>query len=187
MRTLKILCIILFAMSSCFSNLSAQGFQPPAEGKAVVYFTHVKKTNGREYFHQDKYIGLLVKGKNYMRYECEPGKNLFWASAENKEFVTADLMEGGIYIVIGENKMGMWSPGVRLTPISEKDEIFQKARALINEKKPIVTPESKIEIRNSELIEFIANVLDHYENKWKNTKDFPHISADMAIPAVDME
>ena len=183
----KISGIIVIIVLWGFSSLFAQGFQPPADGKAVVYFVCVKKTNAREYFHQDKYIGLLTKGKNYMRFECDPGENLFWASAENKEFVIANLMEGGTYIVIGENKMGMWSSGVRLTPITEDDELFKKARALINEKKPVVTPESKIELRNSELVEFIANIMDHYENEWKDKHDYPHISADMAISANAMK
>ncbi len=117
-----------------------------------------------------------------MRYECDPGENLFWASAENKEFVNANLKDGGTYIVIGENKMGMWSTGIRLIPITYMNELFAKARAIIMEKAPIVTPESTIKLRNTELVEFISNVLNHYENKWKSNEDFPRISADMAIP-----
>ena len=182
----KILCIILIATLSGFSSIFAQGFQPPAEGKAVIYFVHVKKTQNIEYFHQDKYIGVF-KGKNYMRIECDPGEHLFWASEENKEFVTTNLLEGGTYIVIGENKIGMWSARVKLTPITEDDKLFKKARALINEKEPVVTPESKIELRNRELVEFIANILDKYENEWKDKEDFPHISADMAIPPDEMK
>jgi len=101
MKTLKILCIILIATLSGSSSLFSQGFQPPAEGKSVVYFVRVSGYAGAisfEYFHQDKYIGIFKK-KNYIRYECNPGKQLFWASSENKEFVTADLKEGGTYII----------------------------------------------------------------------------------------
>ena len=157
MSTLKVLTSILIAVLIGFSSLFAQGFQPPEEGKSVIYFVNLKKKDAFEYFLQDKYIGVIKKGKNYLRVECNPGENLFWASAENKEFVTTDLMKGGSYIVIGAAKMGAWSKRVDLTPITEDDELFERARALINKKKPIVTSESKIELRNTELVKFIEN------------------------------
>lgn len=175
----KVSCQILIFLILGSSSLFAQGFKPPAKGKSVIYFVHIKKTSNIEYFLYDKYIGVF-KGKNYMRIECDPGENLFWASEENKEFVTTDLLEGGTYIVIGEAKMGAWSARVKLTAITENDKLFEKARALINDKKPVVTPQSKIELRNSELVKFIANIMNRYENEWKD-RDFPHISADMAI------
>jgi len=163
----KVSCQILIFLILGSSSLFAQGFKPPAKGKSVIYFVHIKKTSNIEYFLFDKYIGVF-KGKNYMRIECDPGENLFWASEENKEFVTTDLLEGGTYIVIGEAKMGAWSARVKLTTITEDD------------KKSVVTPQSKIKLRNSELVKFIANIMDRYENEWKD-RDFPHISADMAI------
>ena len=36
-------------------------------------------------------------------------------------------------------------------------------------------------------MEFIANIMDRYENDWKAKYDYPHISADMAIPADKMK
>lgn len=186
MKTLKILSIILICSLTASFSLFAQGFQPPAEGKAVIYFVSVKRTANYEYFLQDKYIGVF-KGKNYMRIECNPGEHLFWVSAENKFFVTTNLMKGGTYIVVVSNKMGMWSAGVRCTPITEKHELFKKSYALINEEEPIIIPESLVEKRNSELVDFIANIMDHYENEWKEKKDFPHITPDMALPAEAMK
>ncbi len=185
MKTLKILSFILVGTLLTGSSIFAQGFEPPAEGKAVIYFVHVKKVGKIEYFHQDKYIGRVFDKKTYIRFECDPGENLFWASAENKEFVTANLLEGGTYIVLGQSIMGAWSSRVRLTPITESSELFIKAHALINDKPPVVIPESEIEQMNIDLNEreFIKNILGHYENDWKDTKDFPHISADMAIPS----
>ena len=78
--------------------------------------------------------------------------------------------------------MGGWSSRVKLIPITEDNELFEQAKVLVNEKGPIVMPESTIELRNSELVEFIANILEHYENEWKAKYNFQHISADMAIP-----
>ncbi len=186
----KILSIILIATLSGFSSLFAQGFQPPAEGKAVVYFVRVSGWGGVysfEYFHQNKYIGIFKK-KNYMRYECDPGEQLFWASSENKEFITADLKEGGTYIVIVNIIMGAWKARVGLNPISVNDkDLFERAKELINKKKPVITPEAKIEKMNKKLKSFISEKLKMYDEVWKNEKNFKHISADMAIPPDEMK
>lgn len=187
MKTLKILSIIIIYSFTASFSLFAQGFQPPAEGKAVIYFVHISKTQNIEYFHQDKYIGIF-NSKSYMRVECDPGKQLFWASEENKEFVHCDLVEGGSYIVLGESKMGMWSARVKLIPITANDDkFFEKAKTLINKEAPVIIPESQIKKRNSELVEFVENIMDKYENEWKEKKDFPVITPDMAIPAEEMK
>lgn len=178
---IQILCITIIFTLTSFISLLAQGFQPPAKGKAVIYFVNFKKKDSFEYFHQDKYIGIIKKGGNYLRIECEPGEHLFWASAENKEFVTATLLEGGSYIVVCAAKMGMWSKRVKLTPIVEDDDLFLKSKILINENEPVKITESAIEVRNNELVDFIANIMDRYKNDWKNKYDFPIISPDMAI------
>jgi hypothetical protein len=185
MKTKSLLFILrvegLFASSSLF----AQGFQPPAEGKAVIYFVRVSGWGGAvsfEYFHGDKYIGVF-KGKNYMRYECDPGEQLLWASSENKEFLTADLKAGGTYIVIVDVIMGGWKAHVGLKPITVNDrELFERAKKLVMKKKPVVTSEEKIKKLNKKLEDFIPEMLSRYENEWKDKRNFRHISPDMAIP-----
>ena len=146
--------ILLFGITSLFG----QGFQPPSKGKSVVYFARVSFYGGAsafEFFHQDQYIGV-IKGISYLRYECEPGEQLFWASSENKEFITANLKEGESYIVIVDIVMGFWKAHVGLTPISTSDtEKLERAQKLILSKKPIITPLSKIEKTNKDLKKFI--------------------------------
>lgn len=163
----------------------AKGFQPPSKGKAVVYFTRVSSWGAGtsfEFFDGNKFIGVF-KGKNYMRYECDPGEHLFWASSENKEFMTADLKAGGTYIVVVDVITGMWKNHVGLHPISMKDdELLQRAIELVNKKDPVVTPEKKIQSTTKKLKDFIPEMLQRYENEWKDTKNFRHLSADMAIP-----
>ncbi|MCF8373209.1 MAG: hypothetical protein K9H64_16440 [Bacteroidales bacterium] len=170
--------------------ISAKGFHPPSEGKAVIYFVRVTPYGALisfEYFHQDRYIGIF-KGKNYMRYECDPGEQLLWASSENKEFITTNLEAGKTYIVMVDVLMGAWKARVGLRPISVKDEQdFVKAKRLINKKEPAVTSEEKIEEMNIRLKDFIAKKLQMYEEVWKLEKDFNHISSDMAIPAEAMK
>lgn len=85
---------VTFFATATFS----QGLQSLSTGKAVVYFTRISAygfSTSFEFFHNDQYIGAF-KGKNYMCYECDLGEQLFWASTENKEFLTADLKEGYI-------------------------------------------------------------------------------------------
>jgi hypothetical protein len=178
---LIVFCILLAGLSSTF----AQGFQPPAEGKAVVYFVRVTSMGfaiSFEYFHQDKYIGV-AKGKNYIRYECDPGAQLFWVSTENKEFVTADLQAGGTYMVIVDVAMGLAKARVGLNPITDTSdkELFIRAKELINAETAVVTPQEKIDQMNVKLKDFIAEKLKTYEEKWKNEKEFKHISPDMVI------
>lgn len=181
----KLLIILLFLSLTGVYSVFAQGFQPPADGKAVVYFTRVTvygKPTSFEYFHQDKYIGAF-KGSQYMRYECEPGTQLFWASSENKEFITAEVEAGKTYIVMVDVIMGVMKAHVGLTPISvDNSEELERAKALVNKKPPTITPDEKIAKMNKKLAKFIKQKLEIYESTWKNEKNFKHLSADMAIP-----
>lgn len=181
--------LITIILSVSTTSIFAKGFQTPAPGKAVVYFTRVTNWGGVvsfEFFHQDKYIGVF-KGKNYLRYECDPGQQLLWASTENKEFVTADLKAGETYIVIVDVAMGVMKGRVGFTPITVKDIQFERAKELIISKDQIITPEDKIAKMNVKLADFIKEKLNAYETDWKLTKNFKHISPDMSIPVESMK
>jgi len=182
-------CLLAVILSLSTTSIFAKGFQAPAKGKAVVYFTRVTNWGGIasfEFFHQDKYIGVF-KGKNYLRYECNPGQQLLWASTENKEFVTADLKEGETYIVIVDVKMGVMKGRVGFNPITVKDIEFERAKELILAKDEVITPTDKIAKMNVKLDDFIQEKLSLYETDWKLTKNFKHISSDMAIPVESMK
>lgn len=173
--------LIFFALNS----IHGQGFTPPWGDNAVIYFARVSDYGyavSFEFFHQDQYIGAF-KGKNYMRYELEPGQQLLWASSENKEFLTADLQPGGTYIVIVDVVIGFWKGHVGFTPISVNDtDLFLRAKALIISEPPVDIPMQEITKMNKKLAKFIPEMLDRYENEWKNEHNFRHISPEMAIP-----
>ncbi len=179
--------IIVFLFGT--SVLSGQGFTPPKNGKSVIYFVRLSNYGTAwsfEFFHQDKCIGIF-KGINYMRYECDPGKQLFWASSENRSFITADLEEGGTYIVLVDVITGIVKSNVRLRPITaDLDISFGEVKKLIYKKAPVVTPEWKIEEINKRLEIFISENLKKYEDEWKNEENFNVISADMAIPPAEL-
>lgn len=81
----------------------------PSPGKSVVYFV---RTNGSGYlinfrhFDYDKFIGKFA-GAGFIRYECDPGKHVFWVGASNSSYVTANLEEGKIYVIETIPVMGM--------------------------------------------------------------------------------
>ena len=182
MRKLFIITILLVLTGAY--TVKAQGFKAPTEGKAVIYFTRVTKygkPTGFEFFHQDKYIGVF-KGDQYMCYECEPGNHLFWASSENKEFLTVEVEAGKTYIVMVNVIMGVMKAHVGLSPVSPDDsERLAKAETLVNKKPPTITPEKTIVKKNKKLIKFIVKNLDKYE-EIKDEKNFRHLSLEMAIP-----
>ncbi len=84
--------------------------------------------------------------------------------------------------------MGAWKARVGLAPLTIKDaETFERAKKIILSEPPVVTPENKIQSMNIKLADFIKEKLDLYETEWKSTKDFGHITADMAIPVEAMK
>jgi hypothetical protein len=185
----KITLLVLIPLFIGINQLKSQGFTPPAEGKAVVYFVRATSYGfgvSFEFFHKDKYIGMF-KGKAYMRYECEPGQNLFWASSENKEFVPADLQAGGTYIVVVNVIMGMMKAHVGMTPISASNDKFDDVKKLILSEGPVVISEEQIVKKNEKLQKVIKKNLDLYENEWKNSKNYKSITSDMAIPTEAMK
>lgn len=132
---------LVLGVSSCFGR----GFEPPSEGKAVVYFARVSSMGvmaSFDFFHQEKYVGKITAG-GYLRYECEPGKQLFWASGENKAFLTADLKAGETYVVIVDIKMGGMSARVALNPVTSESKLFARAKKTISRIKPIVQNEKQ--------------------------------------------
>ena len=182
-RTLTLIALLVFA---ALSSAQAQGLKPPSKGKAAIYF--VRPTSfgamiGFKYFHQDKFFAK-VAGRNYLRYELPPGKHLLWASSENKEFMTAEVESGKVYMVLVDVIMGFGSARVGFRPLDIKTqkEEFDKCMKVVNKKKPVITPDDKIKEENEDLKEFIAEKLNDYETIWKKEKNFKHLSPSMALP-----
>ncbi len=178
--------LALLAICGLSTPLCAQGFTPPAEGNAAVYFIRVSNFGGLvsfEYFHNEQFIGIF-KGKNYMRYECPAGKQLLWASSEDKEFLQCDFKAGETYLVLVNIEMGAWKARVGLEPLTQNNPDFDRARKVVYAKKPIVTPASKIKETQQKLEErdFIDNIMQRYENEWKDGKNTKQIRPDMFIP-----
>lgn len=182
-----VLLVLLMLGASLGSSLCAQGFTPPAEGNAVIYFVRVSNFGGAasfEYFRDDRFIGIF-KGKNYMRYECPPGKSLFWVSSEDKEFLDCDLEAGQTYVVLVNIEMGAWKANVGLEPITPENEDFPRVKELVKSEPPVITSPEKIKDTEAKLKErrFVENILERYESEWKNSKHTKKVTREMSIPA----
>ena len=182
MKKFNLVLFLLFIGGYAFS----QGFTPPAEGNAVVYFVRVSNYGGAvsfEYFHNEKFIGVF-KGKNYMRYELPAGEQLLWASSEDKEFLKCDLKAGETYLVLVNIEMGAWKARIGLEPVTVDNEDFDRVKDLVMSKAPVVTPQSKIDETTQKLEKkgFITEMMDRYENEWKNGKNTKMITQEMFIP-----
>lgn len=127
---------IFFVLSFNLGNSQGE-ITPPSEGKAVIYFMRTSGLGALmniRYFDNNQYIGKFG-GVNYYRYECEPGKRIFWFKAENIDFVEADLEEGKIYMVETNAVMGGFSAGVKAKLVDFSDEKQMKAINKLLEKK----------------------------------------------------
>lgn len=182
----KIVLLFVIAVSGLSTSVFSQGFTPPGDSNAVVYFVRVSGYGGAvsfEFFNDKEFIGIF-KGKNYMRYECLPGEHLLWASSENKEFLNCDFKAGETYLVLVNIEMGAWKARVDLEPLTLENKDFERVKKLINKKKPIVTPESKIQSTQMKLDKrgFTENIMERYERDWKHSDNTKTISANMFIP-----
>lgn len=148
---------------------------------ATIYFVQYAAPNF-EYFHNDKYIGRLNK-KSYFVYECPPGKQVIWASSENKEILYTDLKPGGNYIIYIDATMGFWKNHVRLQPVDERDtELYNKALSMISSKSPVIQKQKEINDMNIRLSAFIREHFDFYNPVWKSDNNkVINITPDMDV------
>lgn len=169
----------------CISGtLCAQGFIPPAKNKSVVYF--VRHSNFQPYvafvfFDGDKFFADFP-GRSYHRYECEPGKHLFWASAENRDFITADLKPNSTYVVLVEPISGAGMPKVVLTPLHLRHKDFHKAKTMILTRATALESEETLEKENLRMEPFIKRSLEEHAGRTKDTAPLLELLPDMAIP-----
>ena len=163
----------------------SKGFYPPEEGNAAVYISRVDKTGlavGFEYFHEDQYIGEF-QGKGYLRFECEAGDHLFWASSENKESITTELEPGRIYIIQATQAPGGWKIHAELNPISASDsKIVEGIKKIVQKEEASHVSEAELLSINKKMTKIIEEELDHYQNVTKDRYNFHHLSPENFIP-----
>lgn len=114
-----------------------QNIDPAPADKAVVYFTRTSSLGlaiNFSYFDSITLIGVF-NGPKYIRYECEPGRHIFWARSENKDFVEANIEAGKIYFIEAVPLMGAIKAGVDLQPVYPDDTKMMKRILKLMEKR----------------------------------------------------
>lgn len=177
-KIIALTCIIAFFISS---NLSAQGFTKPAKGKAVLYIVNIMHSPGTKSVFTDKeYIGIL-KSRDYIRYECDPGHHVFLCFyGANKAFFTADVEAGKRYVVRMRTyeKLGGATADFKAFEDLKKDK--KKAVLKIVSEKAPNDPTIKLALKMNKSYGKVAKkAFVKYETKLKMKRKYTHISKNM--------
>jgi len=162
---------LLFSLFILVLASKAQEQDSLVNPKATVYFTRASSLGvliNFTIFDGDKAIGRFNGGK-YMKYECEPGKHLFWARSENKSFVEAELLAGERYIIDVIPKMGAIKASVELVPVDKNNYKLKPIQKLLANKRAEYFSETDLENLQKEMEDVIKRGLEKY-NENKNSK-----------------
>ena len=174
--------VVLAALLFCHTVSHSQGITRPKKGKAVVYFVRTMSLAFAidfTYYDSTKVIGRF-NSRNYIRYECEPGEHLFWASASNQDFITAELEAGKIYFVEAVPSAGVPYAQVFLHPIDPNDKRMDKLDNIINKFTPRVMTESELLKETQTQEKIISKALEKYqEDLAKGKKKFKRLEKTM--------
>ncbi|WP_353777139.1 hypothetical protein [Winogradskyella sp. 3972H.M.0a.05] len=154
MKQLLISLALLLSFQFSFSQITVE---PPSEGKSVIYFIRTASPGplmNFKFFDKDEYLGRF-NGVNYFRYECEPGKHLFWVKSENFDFVEADLKAGGVYFLEVKGRLGAISAASKFFLVDYEDEkqmkritkVFNKAEGVVMDQEELNEKYDKIKDR----------------------------------------
>ena len=159
--------LILFVAVVIVGNSFSQNIDPPSPGKSVVYFVRPSALGfaiNFSYFDSTKLIGRFNAGK-YVRYECEPGKHLFWARSENRDFMTADLLPDKVYFLEGQPRMGALKAGVNLAQIDPSNpKEMKRVLKLIGKKSPESFDAARLTDDSADLQDAIARGMEKYNS-----------------------
>jgi hypothetical protein len=162
---LLIIPLFLLALS-----VIGQSIEPAPSDKAVVYFTRTSSLGlaiNFSYFDSTKLIGLF-NGPKYIRYECEPGRHLFWARSENRDFIEAEVEAGKIYFIQAFVNMGAIKAGVDLEPVDPNDiRMMKKIFKLLDKKSSMSFTEEELQSETARLQNAISRGIEKY-NEEKN-------------------
>ena len=170
--------LILFSMPVCIS----QNIKPAPDDKAVVYFVRSSSLGfaiNFTYFDSTTLIGKF-NGPKYIRYECKPGKHLFWARSENRDFVEADVDAGKIYFIEAIPRMGAIKTAVELKVLDPKDSKgMKKVFGLIEKKQSESFTDQEIETETQSMMDVISRGIEKYRGDKAKGVEFEHLISTM--------
>ncbi|SIP97641.1 hypothetical protein SAMN05880574_10389 [Chryseobacterium sp. RU37D] len=176
--------VVLFGISTVFAQkVTTQAIDKPSEGKSLVYIlkTGAGALINFRIYDKDVFLGSLSSGK-YLAYECEPGQHLFWAGAENRDYVEANLEPNSVYVINAEGQMGAFVAGVNLRPMNPNEFRDKKVfyQVIKNDTKQLYTKSDEDKSEN------IAKAMEKYQElKSRNSNKIAVLASDMKFENAD--
>ncbi len=164
---MKIYSFILFLFF--FSNLYSQDSINPLVQKATVYIVR-NRTSGLhtfDFYNNNKYIGKS-SGSSHLMYQCEAGKQVFWAVADNKYFLEVNLEPNETYIIEVLKESGFIKGNVKLELIKKGSDYFNYLEKIVQKKKSVQFTDDEIRIQNIKRREFIIESLKNRKDRKEN-------------------
>ena len=166
----------------------AQDINTPAAGKSLVIFTRpvidaplVKFA----YFDNEHFLGKIGPG-SYVAYECDPGEHLFWAKAENRDFLEADLEADQIYLIETKVTTGMVKARIQLVPygpnVKSAEKLKERLLARIAKRDEVRVDAGSVQAEaEADLEGIIEKGMAAYQKLKKKGKEVDVLTPDMHI------
>lgn len=184
MHRLLILLPVVFLAT--YSN--AQVTHEVPEGKSIVYIMRPSALGlviNFSFYDGDQIIGKF-NGRKYLRYECEPGRHIFWARSENRSFVEAELLEGKIYILEALPLPGATRAGVFLSAVDKEEEKLKRFQKLIHKKDTEVFSRQDLEVLSAEKEQVTVRGMRRLETLEEKGVELEELSPDMYVEPEDL-
>lgn len=181
-NTIVFLFAILLSTIISFKSHAQSKISLPAEGKAVIYFVRTAGLGAMinfRFFEKGKYLGKF-QGIDFLRYECEPGENVFWVKAENIDFIETNFEANKVYIVQVRPVAGAFSSGVKfkLVDYSDPDQMERLMKVIENEN-GVTFSQEELDEGQMQFSEIIQEGMIKVQKKLKKGKKIKRINPDM--------
>lgn len=184
LKKVSLFFVVLLGFSTIFAQkVTTQPIDKPSEGKSLVYIlkTGAGMLINFRVYDKDLFLGPISSGK-YLVYECEPGEHVFWAGAENRDYVEANLEPNSVYVINAEGQMGAFVAGVNLKPLKPTE--FRDKKLFYQ----IIKGDTKkvYEKLQDDKSENVAKAMEKYlELKNKNSTKIAVLTSDMKFENAD--
>ena len=178
---ISLLGIGLIVLSSCAGSSS---FMKPAterasltKDKAVVRFMRPSSFGfgiNINVLDGEKSIGNSV-AKSQFDYGADPGRHLFIASAENQDYLEADLEAGKTYYVFTNIYPGFWRARVAFEPVTRGSKDWDTVHNYENELIPLYSDEAMLKTWQDKYGYEGKEMVAAYENDPKKS-EYPKLS-----------
>lgn len=171
MKKYLILCIPIFLF---INYINAQDSIPNLTKKSTIYIIRNDLRSllfTYDFYNNNNYIGGL-NGRNYLKVECDNGNQLFWASADNNDFLEVSVNSEETYIIEVKSKIGFLKGGVKLNLVDKNDENYNFLKNRIIEKEPVQFSPEEIERKYIKRKKFITKSLNKYKSQKERKESF---------------